>query len=69
MAPVAHRVVHLLLEVSDVEAAYRELSDRGVSFIHRPRPVGQYDQLTLWSAALHDPDGHGIAITQWRPTH
>lgn len=68
MAPVDRRVVHLLLEVPDVEAAYRELVGRGVSFIHRPRQVGQYEQMTLWSAALRDPDGHGIAITQWRPS-
>lgn len=67
--PVDRRLVQLLLEVPDVDAAYRDLRDRGVSFIHRPRPVSQYQQLTLWAAAMHDPDGHGIAIAQWRPNH
>jgi catechol 2,3-dioxygenase-like lactoylglutathione lyase family enzyme len=67
--PVDRRLVQLLLEVPDVDAAYRDLRDRGVSFIHRPRPVSQYEQLTLWAAAMHDPDGHGIAIAQWRPSH
>jgi catechol 2,3-dioxygenase-like lactoylglutathione lyase family enzyme len=66
--PVDRRLVQLLLEVPDVDAAYRDLRDRGVSFIHRPRPVSQYEQLTLWAAAMHDPDGHGIAIAQWRPS-
>jgi catechol 2,3-dioxygenase-like lactoylglutathione lyase family enzyme len=68
MPPVERRVVHLLLEVPDVNAAYRDLVERGVTFVHRPRAVGQYDMMTLWAAALRDPDGHGIALTQWKPT-
>ena len=66
MPPVDRRLVQLLLEVPDVLTAYDDLRTRGVSFIHRPRPVGQYEQSELWSAAFRDPDGHGIAITQWR---
>jgi catechol 2,3-dioxygenase-like lactoylglutathione lyase family enzyme len=66
MAPVDRRLVQLLLEVPDVNAAYEDLRARSVPFIHRPRKVGQYEQQTLWAAALRDPDGHGIAITQWR---
>jgi hypothetical protein len=66
MAPVDRRLVHILLEVPDVNAAYEDLRARSVPFIHRPRKVGQYEQQTLWAAALRDPDGHGIAITQWR---
>ncbi len=66
MAPVDRRLVQLLLEVPDVNAAYEDLRSRSVPFIHRPRKVGQYEQQTLWAAALRDPDGHGIAITQWR---
>jgi catechol 2,3-dioxygenase-like lactoylglutathione lyase family enzyme len=68
MPPVERRVVHLLLEVPDVNAAHRDLLERGVTFVHRPRAVGQYDMMTLWAAALRDPDGHGIALTQWKPT-
>jgi catechol 2,3-dioxygenase-like lactoylglutathione lyase family enzyme len=66
MAPVDRRLVQLLLEVPDVDAAYTDLRGRGVTFLHRPRPVGQYEQMTLWAAAFRDPDGHGIAVTQWR---
>jgi resuscitation-promoting factor RpfA len=65
MAPVDRRLVHLLLEVPDVQAAYDELLLQGVEFVHRPRAVSQYEQLELWSAAFRDPDGHGIALTKW----
>jgi catechol 2,3-dioxygenase-like lactoylglutathione lyase family enzyme len=66
MEAVDRRLVQLLLEVPDVDAAYADLRGRGVTFLHRPRPVGQYEQMTLWAAAFRDPDGHGIAVTQWR---
>jgi catechol 2,3-dioxygenase-like lactoylglutathione lyase family enzyme len=65
MPAVDRRLVHLLLEVPDVEASYRELRSRGVEFVHRPRAVSRYEQLELWSAAFRDPDGHGIALTRW----
>jgi catechol 2,3-dioxygenase-like lactoylglutathione lyase family enzyme len=65
MPPVDRRLVHLLLEVPDVQAAYDELLLQGVVFVHRPRPVSRYEQLELWSAAFRDPDGHGIALTRW----
>jgi catechol 2,3-dioxygenase-like lactoylglutathione lyase family enzyme len=65
--PVNRRLVQLVLDVPDVEAAYQDLRNRGVSFIHRPRPVSQYEQFTQWAATLHDPDGHAISIAQWRP--
>jgi catechol 2,3-dioxygenase-like lactoylglutathione lyase family enzyme len=69
MAPVDRRLVHLLLEVPDVQAAYDELLLQGVEFVHRPRPVSRYEQLELWSAAFRDPDGHGIALTKWDIRH
>ena len=65
MPPVDRRLVHLLLEVPDVQAAYDELLIQGVEFVHRPRPVSRYEQLELWSAAFRDPDDHGIALTKW----
>lgn len=65
MAPVDRRLVHLLLEVPDVQAAYDDLLLQGVEFVHRPRAVSRYEQLELWSAAFRDPDGHGIALTKW----
>lgn len=65
MEPVDRRLVYLLLEVPDVQAAYEDLRARGVEFVHRPRAVSRYEHLELWSAAFRDPDGHGIALTRW----
>ena len=65
MPPVDRRLVHLLLEVPDVQAAYDELLLQGVEFVHRPRPVSRFEELELRSAAFRDPDGHGIALTKW----
>ncbi len=65
MPPVDRRLIHLLLEVPDVQAAYDELLLQGVEFVHRPRPVSRFEELELWSAAFRDPDGHGIALTKW----
>jgi catechol 2,3-dioxygenase-like lactoylglutathione lyase family enzyme len=65
MSPVDRRLVHLMLEVPDVQSAYDELREKGVEFVHRPRAVSRYEQLELWSAAFRDPDGHGIALIRW----
>jgi catechol 2,3-dioxygenase-like lactoylglutathione lyase family enzyme len=65
MSPVDRRLVHLLLEVPDVQQAYEELRAKGIDFVHRPRAVSRYEQLELWSAAFRDPDGHGIALIRW----
>ena len=62
----AGRLVYLNLEVGDVEAVYRDLLSKGVTFEHEPMVVNHGDRLELWSATFHDPDGHNIAITQWR---
>lgn len=66
VAPINRRLVHLNLEVADVEAAYEELRNKGVKFTYAPRAVNRGAKLELWAAAFRDPDGHGIALTQWR---
>ncbi|MFK3984046.1 VOC family protein [Micromonospora sp. NPDC050397] len=67
VAPINRRLVHLNLEVGDVEAVYEELRGKGVRFTYAPRAVNRGSKLELWAAAFRDPDGHGIALTQWRP--
>ena len=67
LGAVKHRLVHLNLEVADVDAMYQELKARGVRFTYPPRPANRSARLELWAAAFRDPDGHGIALTQWRP--
>jgi catechol 2,3-dioxygenase-like lactoylglutathione lyase family enzyme len=60
------RLIYLNLEVGDIDAVHAELSAKGVTFVHAPRPVNRGGRLELWAASFHDPDGHNIAITQWR---
>jgi len=66
MSPVDRRVSHLHIKVPDVEAAYRDLVARGVQFVHVPRAITLGERLDLWAATFRDPDGHDIALTQWR---
>ncbi|MGW4461415.1 VOC family protein [Micromonospora sp. NPDC004704] len=66
VAPINRRLVHLNLEVGDVEAVYEDLRAKGVRFTYAPRAVNRGAKLELWAAAFRDPDGHGIALTQWR---
>jgi len=63
---VRKRLVHLNLEVGDVEAVYEELKVRGVRFTQAPRVVSRGERLEQVSASFRDPDGHGIAITEWK---
>jgi resuscitation-promoting factor RpfA len=66
VSPAGPRTVHLNLEVGDITATHEELKAKGVKFTYGPRPVNKGAKLELWAAAFKDPDGHGIAITQWR---
>jgi catechol 2,3-dioxygenase-like lactoylglutathione lyase family enzyme len=66
LEPIHRRLVHMNLEVGDVEAVYQELKIRGVRFTYPPRVVNRGERLELVAAAFKDPDGHGIAITQWK---
>jgi len=65
-ATVHKRQVHLNLEVGDVDAVYQELKVRGIRFTYPPRVVNRGERLELVAASFKDPDGHGIAITQWK---
>ncbi|MGC4750243.1 VOC family protein [Micromonospora sp. DT201] len=65
-APISRRLVHVNLEVNDIEAAYERLRESGVRFTYAPRVVNRGSKLEVWAAAFRDPDGHGIALTQWR---
>ena len=66
MSQVDRRLSHLHIQVSDVDASYRDLVARGVEFVHAPRVISLGDRLNLWAATFRDPDGHDIAVTQWR---
>jgi catechol 2,3-dioxygenase-like lactoylglutathione lyase family enzyme len=66
LGPATGRLIYLNLEVGDVDAVHEELRGKGVQFVHGPRAVNRGDRLELWAASFHDPDGHNIAVTQWR---
>ncbi|SBT46130.1 VOC family protein [Micromonospora auratinigra] len=65
-APISRRLVHVNLEVDDIQAAYARLREHGVRFTYAPRVVNRGSKLEVWAAAFKDPDGHGVALTQWR---
>ncbi|MFJ8582379.1 VOC family protein [Micromonospora sp. NPDC093277] len=65
-APISRRLVHVNLEVDDIQAAYDRLRGSGVRFTYAPRVVNRGSKLEVWAAAFRDPDGHGVALTQWR---
>jgi catechol 2,3-dioxygenase-like lactoylglutathione lyase family enzyme len=63
---IDRRVGHLHIEVPDLDLAFADLVAKGVQFSHRPRMASRGDKIELWKATFRDPDGHGIALTQWR---
>ncbi|MFF0822739.1 VOC family protein [Micromonospora haikouensis] len=65
-APMSRRLVHVNLEVDDIQGAYERMRDSGVRFTYAPRVVNRGTKLEVWAAAFRDPDGHGVALTQWR---
>ncbi|WBB54588.1 VOC family protein [Verrucosispora sp. WMMD573] len=64
--PISRRLVHVNLDVDDIQSAYERLRESGVRFTYPPRVVNRGSKLEVWAAAFRDPDGHGIALTQWR---
>jgi catechol 2,3-dioxygenase-like lactoylglutathione lyase family enzyme len=55
----------VVLEVDDVAAAYREMSDRGIPFEVELRPVMEQEGRALHAAHFRDPDGHLWSVTGW----
>lgn len=49
--------VHMAFEVDDVDATYRELVDKGVTFTTKPRNVGD-----IRLAFFSDPDGNTLEL-------
>ena len=66
MSPVERRVVLPHIHVRDLDAMHQDLRSKGVMFAHGPRMMSQMKTLELWAATFRDPDGHAIALTQWR---
>lgn len=58
-------MTEVVLEVEDVSAAYREMTERGVPFEIEPRTVTTDGVRTLLAAHFYDPDRHAGSITGW----
>ncbi|MEX1133638.1 MAG: VOC family protein [Acidimicrobiia bacterium] len=58
-------MTEVVLEVEDVFASHREMSERGVPFEIEPREVNTDGVRTLLAAHFYDPDGHAGSITGW----
>ncbi|MGK5742316.1 VOC family protein [Micromonospora sp. URMC 103] len=65
-ARVSLRTAHVNLEVDDIQAAYERMRAAGVRFTSAPRVVNEGTKLEGWAVAFSDPDGHGLALVQWR---
>lgn len=63
--PDPSTTTEIVLEVDDVAAAYREMSERGVRFEVEPRAVTTDGTRELHAAHFRDPDGHLWSVTGW----
>jgi catechol 2,3-dioxygenase-like lactoylglutathione lyase family enzyme len=56
----------LYLRCGDIQAAYRELSARGVHFDREPMALARMPDHELWMAFFRDPDGNLLALMEER---
>ncbi|WP_133884401.1 VOC family protein [Glycomyces sp. NRRL B-16210] len=57
-------VMHLTFEVGDIDATFAQMNEAGVEFLHLPRTALLGQNYQMRAASFHDPDGHGLAITE-----
>ena len=53
--------------VADLDAAYRTLGERGVTFVGQPHLIARLPDHELWMVFLRDPDEHLLALMAERP--
>jgi catechol 2,3-dioxygenase-like lactoylglutathione lyase family enzyme len=59
---VDHPSSTVYFRVADLDAAYRELSDRGVEFVDEPHLIAKLPDHELWMAFFRDPDGNLLGL-------
>jgi methylmalonyl-CoA/ethylmalonyl-CoA epimerase len=57
----------LYFKVADIDAAYAEMSARGVGFVDKPHFLAPMPDYDLWLCAFRDPDGNPMALMCERP--
>ena len=55
---VDHESSTVYFRVPDIQAAYAELSERGVSFVDEPHLIAKMPDHELWMVFFRDPDGN-----------
>jgi len=58
----------IYFSVEDIDAAYAELRERGVSFRGAPHLINKTESSELWMAFFTDPDGNNLALMAEWPT-
>jgi predicted enzyme related to lactoylglutathione lyase len=53
--------------VSDLDKAYKTISQAGIEFKREPHIVHRTDTYELWMAGFHDPEGNFIHLMQEAP--
>lgn len=54
----------LYFRVSGIDAVYRRLLERGVTFVGEPHRVHEAADYDLWMAFFHDPDDNPMALME-----
>lgn len=59
---VDHESSTVYFRVTDLRAAYAELTDRGVSFVDEPHLIAKLEDHELWMVFFRDPDGNLMGL-------
>ena len=61
-ATVDHESSTLYFRVPDLQAAYAELTERGVTFVDEPHLIAKLEDHELWMVFFRDPDGNLMGL-------
>ena len=59
---VDHESSTVYFRVPDLQAAYAELTERGVSFVDEPHLIAKLEDHELWMVFFRDPDGNLMGL-------
>ena len=59
---VDHESSTVYFRVPDLQAAYKELSERGVAFVDEPHLIAKLPDHELWMVFFRDPDGNLMGL-------
>jgi methylmalonyl-CoA/ethylmalonyl-CoA epimerase len=59
---VDHESSTVYFRVPDLQAAYKELAERGVAFVDEPHLIAKLPDHELWMVFFRDPDGNLMGL-------